>query len=280
MGIRINTNTSSSIAQRNLQANRSAEDKTMSHISSGSRIVQSGEDAAGFSVSTTLNANMRSTQAALRNANDGISMVQIAEGGLSSISEIIVRIRELGVQAASDTINPGERRMINREVQQLASEIGRVTASTDYQGKKLLGGGGAWPTMDVQVGIHSDPSDNQLGFNRMKLNTNLDHLGLHGLDFSTKENARELLADIDQGLATVSTYRATLGSLQSRFMSVINGLGTSHINLSAAFSRIKDSDLASETSDLSKSQILSQASTAVLSQANALPNMALKLLET
>jgi flagellin len=277
MGMRISTNTSAINAHRNLERTQTAEDKTMSHLSTGSRIAEAGDDAAGYSVSTSLNANIRSTQAALRNTNDGISMVQVAEGAVSTISEMLVRMRELGIQASSDTISDTERRMINREVHQAKSEIDRIVATTDYNGKKILNGGGTWPGFDVQVGIHAD-EHNQLGVDRRKFNFNSDHIGLHGLDFSSKESAREHLADLDFAIERVSSYRSTLGALQSRFSTIASGLGSSELNLTAANSRIKDADIASETSDMAKNKILREAGTAVLTQANTQPQQALKLI--
>ncbi len=275
--MRISTNTSAINAHRHLERTQSAEDKTMNHLSTGSRITEASEDAAGYSVSTSLNANIRSTQAALRNTNDGISMVQVAEGAVQTISDKLIRMRELGIQASSDTISDTERRMINREVQQTKAEIDRVVSTTEYNGKKILNGGGTWPGFEVQVGIHAD-ENNTLGVDRRKFNFSSDRLGLHGLDFTTKESAREHLADIDFALDSVSSYRSTLGALQSRFSTIADNLGTSHQNLSAANSRIKDADVASETGDLARNKILREAGTAVLAQANTQPEQALRLL--
>jgi flagellin len=275
--MRISTNTSAINAHRHLERTQAAEDKTMNHLSTGSRIAEASEDAAGYSVSTSLNANIRSTQAALRNTNDGISMVQVAEGAVQTISDKLIRMRELGIQASSDTISDTERRMIHREVQQTKAEIDRVVSTTEYNGKKILNGGGTWPGFDVQVGIHAD-ENNTLGVDRRKFNFSSDRLGLHGLDFSSKESAREHLADIDFALESVSNYRATLGALQSRFTTIASGLGSNEMNLSAANSRIKDADVASETSDLARNKILREAGTAVLSQANTQPEQALRLL--
>jgi flagellin len=275
--MRISTNTSAINAHRHLERTQTAEDKTMNHLSTGSRITEASEDAAGYSVSTSLNANIRSTQAALRNTNDGISLVQVAEGAVQSISDKLIRMRELGLQASSDTISDTERRMIHREVEQMKAEIERVVSTTEFNGKKVLNGGGSWPGFDVQVGIHAD-ENNTLGVDRRKFNFSSDRLGLHGLDFTSKESARGHLADIDFALESVSNYRANLGALQSRFSTIADNLGTSHQNLNAANSRIKDADIASETSDLARNKILREAGTAVLAQANTQPEQALRLL--
>jgi len=275
--MRISTNTSAINAHRHLERTQTAEDKTMNHLSTGSRITEASEDAAGYYVSTSLNANIRSTQAALRNTNDGISLVQVAEGAVQSISDKLIRMRELGLQASSDTISDTERRMIHREVEQMKAEIERVVSTTEFNGKKVLNGGGSWPGFDVQVGIHAD-ENNTLGVDRRKFNFSSDRLGLHGLDFTSKESARGHLADIDFALESVSNYRANLGALQSRFSTIADNLGTSHQNLNAANSRIKDADIASETSDLARNKILREAGTAVLAQANTQPEQALRLL--
>jgi flagellin len=277
MGMRINTNLSALNAHRNLQSAQSAEDKTLNRMATGSRIAEAGDDAAGYSISTTLNAQVRSTQAALRNANDGISMIQVSEGAINTLSDLVIRMRELGIQASSDTISDTERRMIQREVQQSKAEIDRIVSTTEFNGKKVLNGGGSDPGFEVQVGIHAG-QNNQLGVDDRRLNFSTDQMGLTGLNFSTKESAREDLAKLDFALEHISSLRATLGALQSRFTTVAEGLGTSEVNLSAANSRIKDADVASESSDLAKKRILREAGTAVLAQANTQPEQALRLI--
>ena len=275
--MRINTNTASQAAQRTLESNRSVEAKASEHLAAGSRIVQAGDDAAGLSISSTMNAHIRSTQQALRNASDGVSMIQVAEGSLQAIGDILIRFRELGIQASSDTVNDSQRRMMNSEVKQLSESINQIANSTEYLGKKLLTGGGSWPVFDIQVGIHADEL-NKMSVDRRSFNVSLDHLGLHGIDYSSKENAQGFLIDIDRAISTVSGYRATFGSIQSRLNSNIVELGTNNTNLSSANSRIKDADIAIESSERTKGQILSQSALSVLTQANQAPNLALKLL--
>lgn len=228
-------------------------------------------------MSTSLNAGIRSTQAALRNTNDGISLVQVAEGAVQTFGDMIVRLRELGIQAASDTIGDPERRMIQREVDQTRSEMDRMVNTTEFNGTKILNGSLSDLGFGVQIGIHSG-APHQLGVGEGQLNFSTDRIGLRHLDFSSKESARNHLADIDTALERVSSYRSTLGALQSRFSTIASGLGNSELNLSAANSRIKDADIASETSDMAKNKILREAGTAVLTQANTQPQQALKLI--
>jgi flagellin len=277
MGMRIQTNMSALQAQRNLRNTQSAEDQTLSHVASGSRITRAGEDAAGYSVSSSLNAHIRSTQAALRNTQDGISLVQVAEGAMQSMGDILSRLRELGIQAASDTIGDTERRMIDREAQNAKAEIDRIVNTVEYNGLKILNGQGNAAQFDVQVGIHSGEG-HLLGVDYRKLNFTTEHTGLSRVDFSTKESSRANLSTIDNAIETMSSYRATLGAVQSRFSTIAEGLGTSQLNLSSANSRIKDADVASETTDLARNRLMREAGTAVLAQANTQPEQALRLL--
>ena len=277
MGLGINTNISSMHAQRSFETNRASEEKASMRLSSGTRIVRAGDDAAGLSVSSQMEARNRSTQVAVRNIQDGISFVQVAEGALGEITNTLVRFRELAITASSDTVGDSERGMVNREIQQLSSEIDRIANSAEYNGTKLLGGGGSWPVVEIQTGIDGN-AGNRVGLDRRGFNVTLEHLGLYGLNYSTKEGARDALGRIDSALSTVSAKRANLGSVQQGLQTAFNNAQQSYENHEAARSRIKDADIALESSEMTKSKILSDSAQSVVAQANQNPQLALKLL--
>lgn len=254
-------------------------DQSLERLSSGFRINKAGDDAAGLAISEKLRAKIRGLMVAQRNANDGISLIQTAEGGLNEVQNILVRMRELGVQAASDTIGPKERVYLDNEYQALKDEIDRIANGTDFNGTNLLDGTGG--TLDIQV---NTGGENILGVDRIsyeayKADINIDKLGISELNIDTKGGAQTSLARIDDALDFVSSIRGDLGAMQNRLNSTINNLGISVENLSAANSRIKDVDIADETAELARSQILMQAGTSVLQQANSVPKMALQLLQ-
>jgi flagellin len=276
MGLRIATNVQALAAQRYLNNNHEMQNKSLERLSSGSRINKAGDDAAGLAISEKLKANIRSLKQANRNANDGISLVQVAEGAMNETSNILTRLRELSIQGASDTISDVERGFINKEVQNLKSEIDRIAKSTEFNGEHLLDG--MSPALDIQVGKGNHAEVDRLTFESDKLVTTLGSLGLGGLSTATKDDSRNNLEAIDDAIRHVSENRANLGALQNRLGSTINNLAIYTENLSAANSRIRDTDMAEETSDLVKSNILTQANTSVLAQANQNPQLALKLL--
>lgn len=276
MGMRVSTNVASLNAQRTLSTTQTAMAKSMAQLSSGSRITKSADDAAGLAISENLKSQIRSYSQASRNANDGISIVQVAEGGLSETSNILTRMRELGIQAASDTVGERERGFLNKEITQLKEEVERIAKTTRFGSSNLLDGSGA--KFDIQVGINNDDFEDRISFDPSELNSTASNLGVDGLDYSTKEGAQEALAVVDKALTDVAGYRATLGALQNRFMSTTENLGVQHENLSAANSRIRDTDIAQATSEQTRNNILLNASTSVLSQANATPQVALKLI--
>lgn len=276
MGLRINTNTASLSAQRSLaQSNRRVGDN-LRKLSSGERVTKASDDAAGLAISEKLKAQIRGFRQAKRNANDAISMIQTAEGGLSEISNIVIRLRELAVQAASDTIGQKERGFTDIEFQQLKEEIDRISRSAEFNGTNLLDGSGG--ILDFQVGVNNDPILDRLTYDGTKANTTLVSLGLTGETVSNKEGAQVTLQKLDNALVQINGVRAELGATQNRLSSTINNLAVTDENLSAANSRIRDVDVAAETADLTKNSILVQAGTSVLSQANQAPNIALKLL--
>jgi flagellin len=277
MGLRINTNVPSLVAQRNLRSNRQVLDRTLERLSSGSRINHAGDDAAGLAISETLRAQIRGIGQAERNAQDGISLVQVAEGGLVEVSNILIRMRELGVQAASDTVGPKERKFLDNEFQQLAEEIDRIANSIEFNGNPLLNGSGS--AFEVQIGTKNNPLVDRIKlFDPYSSNVNLVSLGINLSTVGDKTSAQNSLASIDDALNAVTSIRAGFGSMQNRLQSVINNLQVNKENMMSANSRIRDADLAEETSELTKSQILNQAGVSVLSQANSSIKSALGLL--
>jgi flagellin len=275
MGLRIGTNLPSIAAQRSLAGSMREMQKSYAQLSSGSRITKSADDAAGLSISENLKSTIRGYQQAGRNANDGISLVQTSEGGLSEISNILTRLRELGVQASSDTIGDQEREFINKEVQQLKSETDRIAKTTRFGQVMLLDGtGGAF---DFQVDINNTEND-RISFESGQQNATLSALGLDNLDFSSKDGARESLETVDIAQKNVSGQRANLGALQSRLISTSDQIASSVENFSAANSRIRDTDIAQSSAELARNSILQTASIATLAQANQTPGQALKLI--
>lgn len=276
MGLRITTNVASLNAQRSMGTSSREISKSFAQLSSGSRITKSADDAAGLAMSEGLKSTIRGYQQAQRNANDGMSMVQVAEGGLGEISNILTRLRELGVQAASDTVGDAERGFINKEVSQLINESERISQVTRYGKTNLLNGTGEG--FEFQVDINNDDFNDRIGFNSSEINATTDSLGISGFDFSDKMNARQALETLEEAQRTVNGHRATLGAIQNRLVSTTENLGVSIENFSAANSRIRDADIAQSSAELSRNNILMNASVATLAQANAQPAMALKLI--
>lgn len=276
MGLRISTNIGAITAQRTMTQSQREIQKSMAQLSSGSRITKSADDAAGLAISENLKGQIRSLSQAGRNANDGISMIQVAEGGLAEVSNIMTRMRELGIQSASDTIGSTERGFLNKEVQQLKDEMQRIVSSTRFGDLKLIDGTGA--EFEFQVGAGADKEVDRITFNAGETNAGIDALGVDGFDFSTKEGAQGALTKIDEAQKTVNGFRADLGALQNRLQSTVDNLGIQHENISAANSRIRDTDVAQATAEMVRNNILLNANTSVLAQANAIPQAAIKLL--
>lgn len=276
MGLRISTNVTAINAQRVMMTSQRAISRSMEQLSSGSRINRSSDDAAGMAISEGLKAQIRSLSQAGRNANDGISLIQTAEGGMSEISNILIRMRELGVQASSDTVGEAERGFLNKEVEQLKAEAQRITETTRYGTTKLLDGSG--DKFDFQVGIGNDDTADRIQYDAGRTNTSIDSLGISDFDFSTKAGAQQALEMVDNAQVKLNGFRSDLGALQNRLQSTVDNLGVQHENLSAANSRIRDTDIASATAEATRNQVLLQANASVLSQANTLPNTALKLI--
>ena len=276
MGLRINTNVSSIAAQRSLSVNGRESESNLAKLSSGTRITKAADDAAGLAISEKMKANIRSLKQADRNANDGISMVQTAEGGLNESSAILTRMRELAVQTSSDTVGDVERGMSNMEYQNLKLELDRISQVTEFNGKKLLNGEG--DKYDFQIGANNDDFQDRISFDAKQVNSGLSSLGVDELDVSTKESSQQSLASLDSAIEKVSGSRAFLGGIQNRLVSTSNNLQVNVENLSAANSRIRDVDYAEATATKAKNDILGSAGTSVLAQANMSGQSALKLI--
>ncbi len=275
MAITVNTNVASLTAQRNLANSQNTLNKSLARLSSGLRINSAKDDAAGLAISDRMTAQVRGLNQAARNANDGISLAQTAEGALQETTNILQRIREISVQAVNDTNTTADRTSLNAEVLQLTAEITRISDNTAFNGKTLLDG--TFGTGTFQVGANAGETI------AVTLATDLDStgLGLTGAvaDVTTSTLASALITAVDTALATVSSTRGELGAVQSRFESTISNLMNVSENISAARSRILDADFAAETSAMTKAQILQQAGMAMLSQANSIPQGALSLLQ-
>jgi flagellin len=276
MGFRINTNVASLQAQRSLNKNNAAQESSFAKLSSGSRITRASDDAAGMGISEKLKAEVRSLKQADRNANDGVSMVQVAEGGLNEVQNILVRLRELAIQSSSDTVGDVERSYTDLEYQNLKLEMERISQVTEFNGTKLLNGEGA--TLDFQIGTKADPEHNRISYESGNINASAENLSISGLSVNTKDSAQESLANVDKAIEVVSGQRAQLGAIQNRLMSASNNIQVATENLSAANSRIRDVDYADETAKQTQNQILQSAGVSVLAQANMNGQNALKLI--
>ncbi len=278
MGLTINTNIASLNAQRNLNASQLQLSKSMQRLSSGLRINSAADDAAGLAISQNMQANIRSMNQAVRNANDGISMVQTAEGALNESSNILLRMRELATQAANGTLTDTQRGNIQTEFKNLQDEIDRISKVTDFNGTKLLNGAlssGSGTSLQVGAG---NTQDDRISVKIGKSDTGTLGVDSNTVTVSSQAGAQSALAAIDSAISAVSTSRGNLGAIQNRLQSTISNLQVAVENTSAANSRIVDVDVAAETANMTRAQILTQAGVSVLSQANQNPQLALKLL--
>lgn len=290
MGMRIRTNVPSLVTQRYMGENQSKMQSSMEKLSSGYRINRSADDAAGLAVGSAINAKVRGLNVARRNANDAISMIQVAEGSMNEMSNIVVRLRELTVQAASDTIGDSERGYLNREYTQLVDEFDRIAQTTEFNGTFLFNADDRTEYV-IQVGTNgSEPAENKdtISVNLEGLQFNSSKLGLGkeaeigpsepGGSAPSRDVIAGRLTTIDDALTRLASERATLGAVQSRMQSSINNLSINVENLDTARSRIMDVDFAAETAQFTQNRILLQASASVLTQANSAPEVALQLL--
>ncbi len=276
MGLRIATNTTALNAQRQMSITRANLDKSLERLASGSRINHAGDDAAGLAISENLRAQIRGIRQARRNGQDGVSLIQVSEGGLNEISNILIRMRELAIQAASDTVGDVERQFTDREFQSLKQEIDRIANVTEFNGTPLLNGKAG--IFEIQVGTHNNPILDRVVYNGERSDASLDAMKLGGESTATKQGSQLTLAVIDDALIRVNSIRADLGAMQNRLQSTISNLQISEENLAAANSRIRDTDIAEEVSEMTKQNILMQAGISVLGQANQTNASAIKLL--
>lgn len=273
MGLRIGTNVQSLTAQRNLSKATTALNKNFSHLSTGRRISSASDDAAGLAISARLNAQTRSLDQAVRNANDGISLVQTAEGGLAEIENSLTRMRELAIQSSNGVLSAQDRTNLNEEFSQLAASIDQVSASTSFNGINLLNSATA---VQLQVGSGTTAGVDTLNVSTVDVTATTLAVSSAGVD--SIANASSAIAAIDTALDTVTSARGTFGAVQNRLGSAIESLSVRSENLSAAKSRILDVDVAKETAELTKNSILQQSALSVLAQANSQPSAALSLL--
>ena len=307
MGLRIRTNVQSLVAQRHFGASSKAVASQTEKLSSGYRINRAGDDAAGFAIAEVLKSDTRSLTQARRNANDAVSLVEVAEGGLNETGNILIRLRELAVQSASDTIGVRERRYLNEEFMALKDEVDRIAVTTEFNGTRLLTGQKElseellvdhnFSPLEIQVGkdyfpesdaLESTNPVNIIQMNLANMNASTEGEGSLGLGSSqnaegamvdTKVGAQSSISVIDTAMQQIASYRGSLGAIQNRLMSTDRNLGIQIEALTAARSRIKDADFASESAEYMQQNILQQAGASVLAQANQLPQIALKLLQ-
>jgi flagellin len=291
MGIVVNTNIQSVNAQRLLGSNTRFLGKTLERLSSGYRINRSSDDAAGLQISETLRSQVRGNYQALSNVQDGINVLNIADGSLDTITQDLQRIRELAVQGANDTLAAGQRSAITQEIRQLATNVSRVASSTEFNGKKLLDGSiNTSNGFKLQTGANATSATNVIDatnvggvnvFGNVSANAAGITLGNNGsaLGVFSSGSALRAISRIDAALSTVNTRRAALGALGNRLESTANNLSTAIENLLASESRIRNVDVARESANLTKYKILQQASSNLLSQANQSPSIALSLLQ-
>ncbi len=274
MGLRINTNTASINAQRQLSKNQRRLEHAQSALASGSRIVNAADDAAGLAISQNIKGQVKGIRMARSNAYNAQSLIQVSEGGLNEINNILIRLRELGVQGASDTVSNIEREFLNQEAQQLIKESERISQSTRFGNKQLLNGSGG------ELEYHVGPFAGEENIIRYEMNADATtgELGIDGLDITDKSGSRDTLSAVDSAIEKLSKMRADFGAVQSRLQVTVSNLDIQNENLSAAQSRIQDADIAHETSELASASILQSAAIGVLASANQNGQSALRLI--
>ena len=276
MGLRIATNIASQSVQKNLKEVSNAGNAQLEKLSSGKRITKASDDAAGLAIATNLEAQTKGLRQATRNANDGISLIQTAEGGLNETSNILVRLRELTVQAASDTVGEQERGFLDKEYKQLTKEVDRISEATTFNGSQLLNGKGKG-SMDFQVGAFAG-EQNKITFDSSSTNSSASSIGISGTGIAEKSDALDAISNVDSAIAKVSGQRADLGSIQSRLGSTVKNLETQTINQDSARSVIQDVDVAEASASLASNNVVKNAAVSTLAQANQIPMSALRLI--
>lgn len=274
MGLRINTNVASLAAQRHLGKSQQNAEHALQAIASGSRIVRAGDDAAGLAISENIRGQIASIRQARSNSNNAVSLIQVAEGGLNEQNNILIRLRELSIQAASDNVSDTERKFLDNEYQQLTLEFDRIAKTTRFGNKSLLTGNGGDYTF--HVGAFAG-KENQIRY-KLNANSTAGELGIDGLHIRDRDDAADNLERLDKALVGLSALRADFGAMQSRLQASTSNLDTQYENLAASKSRLTDTDLAYESAQLVQSRVLQDAGIAVLAQANDMPSRAARLI--
>jgi flagellin len=277
MGLRIATNVPSLAVQKELRSTSQKTDESFAKLASGKRITKSADDAAGLGIAKKMEAESRGMQMAQRNAGQGISMIQVAEGGLDESTNILTRMRELSIQSASDTVGERERGYLNLEYEQLVDEVDRISKTTTFSGAPLLTGESESGVMEFHVGAYAG-EENKISFDAEATNATGEALGIDGSNILDKESASSNLQVIDDAITQVAGFRANFGAVQSRLQSTVSNLDTAITNTEAARSRIEDVDVAQESAKLAASNVMKSAGISALSQANNIPNSALRLI--
>ena len=273
--MRVSTNVQSLVAQRYVKAHTEEMALEDSKLSSGDRIVRSSMDPAGMAISELMRAKIRSNHQAERNSNDSVSLIQVAEGSLGVISDMGIRLRELAMQAASDTVADAERVIADKEFQHLKQEIQRLTASTSFNGNNIIKDAGS--VYDLQIGINGNPELDSLRYDMSKIMDGKNNFGIANIDLRTKMGAQQSLSKIDSMMTDVNRSRAELGSLSNRMTSVIQNLQVSRENVSASNSKIRDADMAKEAAIKAKTSVAQSATLSMLKMTNDRPGEILKL---
>lgn len=276
--ISVVTNVASLQAQRNLNKSTMSLQTSIERLSSGLRVNRAGDDAARLAISEQIRTSLKGLKQAERNSNDNISLIQTAEGALNEITGVVSRMRELAVQASNEgTMDTTQRGYLNQEFTLLQSELDRIVNVTEYNGQKLVDGAisGGTGTLDFQVGMNNTANDR---ISMSIANTSTTGLGINDEGLATSSQAQAAISALDTALQTVNTERSTLGATQNRLEMTLSNLGNMYENLSTADSRLRDADIAEEAAAMSRAQILNQAGTSVLAQANQIPQSALSLI--
>lgn len=274
--MRISTNTNSMLAIRNFKNVSSDQQAAQSKMSSGDRILSSATDPSGLAISEKMNSTVRSQSQVKRNINDGVSLLQVAEGSLSSLSDLGIRLRQLSIQAASDTVNDEARRVVDTEFRSLKAEVKRITASSQFNGNKILDGK---KKFDLQVGTNNDPFQDRIGYDLSKIMDANTNFGLDSIDLRSKLSAQQSIDKVDRMMQQVGESRAKIGASQNRLESMYSNIQISQENLSGAKSLIRDTDIAKEAANNVKSGIQKDASVMMMQTVNSNPSKILKLLE-
>lgn len=277
MGLRVRTNIPALEIQKHVKKAAQNTEKEFSKLASGKRIINAADDAAGLALATQLEATNRGLKQATRNANSAISLMQTAEGGITEISNILVRLRELSVQAASDTIDENERELLDKEVQQLILEADRISQATTFNGKKLISEDTDTDVLSFYVGAF-EGEENQIDYDTSTANLSASALGISGVNIIDRDSAIDAFGVVDEAIDYVASVRAELGAVQTRLHSAVDNLETQTINQNQAQSLIEDVDIAESTAKLASNSIIKEAGIASLAQANRISHSAIKLL--